>query len=181
MRVITGTAGGLKLNTLDGLDVRPTTEKVKEAIFSSIQFDIEGRCFLDLFAGSGQMGIEALSRGAAKAVFVDMSRNSIRVTEENLRKTKLSQYAVTFNRSAESFLASNYLKFDIAFLDPPYNKQIIQSVLPILEPFINDGGTVICETSQEDKLPNNVGKLVLYREYNYSKTHITVYRKQSAV
>ncbi len=177
MRVITGAAGGAKLKTLEGLDVRPTTERVKEAVFSIIQFDIEGRRFLDLFAGSGQMGIEALSRGAAKAVFVDMSRESVRVVNDNLAKTKLSRAASVVNRSAESFLAANRENFDIAFLDPPYGKGIIPGVLPVLEPFINSGGSVICETSESELLPEKVGELELYRKYRYSKILITVYRK----
>lgn len=177
MRVITGNARGVKLNTPDGLEVRPTTERVKEAIFSIIQFELEGRVFLDLFAGSGQMGIEALSRGAEKAYFVDMNRNSLKIAEDNLIKTKMTGRAVTVNKSAESFLNTNRNRFDIAFLDPPYNKQIIPAVLPLLEPFINDGGTVICETEENEILPEKVGNLEMYRAYNYSKTTVTVYRK----
>ena len=93
MRVITGKARGTTLKTLEGVSVRPTTDRVKEAVFSIIQFEIEGRRVLDLFAGSGQLGIEALSRGAESAVFVDADKNSVRVVKENLAKTKLEQFA----------------------------------------------------------------------------------------
>ena len=94
MRVITGRARGIKLVTLEGEMTRPTSERAKEAIFSMIQFDLEGRRVLDLFAGSGQMGIEALSRGAAQAVMVDQSKDAIAIIKQNVEKTKLSEGAV---------------------------------------------------------------------------------------
>lgn len=105
MRVITGFAKGRKLRTLSGEDVRPTTDRVKEALFSIIQFEIEGRRVLDLFAGSGQLGIEALSRGAASAVFVDSSRDSIEVVRENLNTTQLAQSAQVMQMDSLAFLA----------------------------------------------------------------------------
>ena len=120
MRVIAGEFKGRNLNTLDGLDVRPTTNKVKEAIFSSIQFQIEGRSFLDLFAGSGQMGIEAVSRGAKSVVFVEENRKAFSVIKENIKMLNSPNNVNLLNISAESFLLSCKDKFDIAFLDPPY-------------------------------------------------------------
>lgn len=120
MRVITGFAKGRKLRTLSGEDVRPTTDRVKEALFSIIQFEIEGRRVLDLFAGSGQLGIEALSRGAASAVFVDSSRDSIEVVRENLNTTQLAQSAQVIQMDSLAFLAGQCGPFDIALLDPPY-------------------------------------------------------------
>ncbi|MBR1810601.1 MAG: 16S rRNA (guanine(966)-N(2))-methyltransferase RsmD [Clostridia bacterium] len=177
MRVITGSARGVRLQTLDGLDVRPTTERVKEAVFSMIQFDLEGRRFLDLFTGSGQMGIEALSRGAEKAWFVDASKASLETARKNLVKAKLIGKGELISASAESFLARTLERFDIAFLDPPYHKNILDTVLPALEPHINAGGAVICETAADEVLPESVGGLAVYRTYRYSQTVITVYRK----
>ena len=113
MRVITGTARGRVLKTLEGDDVRPTTDRVKEAIFSIIQFEIEGRRVLDLFAGSGQLGIEALSRGAAFATFTDMSAESVDTVKKNLISTKLDRQSEVIRTEAVAFLRSNRKKFDI--------------------------------------------------------------------
>lgn len=131
MRVITGFAKGRKLRTLSGEDVRPTTDRVKEALFSIIQFEIEGRRVLDLFAGSGQLGIEALSRGAASAVFVDSSRDSIEVVRENLNTTQLAQSAQVMQMDSLAFLAGQCGPFDIALLDPPYGAGLVQRALPM--------------------------------------------------
>ena len=112
MRVIAGSAKGRKLKTLEGLDVRPTTDKVKEAIFSAIQFDLPGAVVLDLFAGSGQMGIEALSRGAETAVFVDRSARSLQMTKENLESVQLAAQAQLHQAEAQSFLQTTAMQFD---------------------------------------------------------------------
>ena len=125
MRVITGTARGRVLRTLEGEDVRPTTDRVKEAVFSIIQFEIEGRRVLDLFAGSGQLGIEALSRGAASATFVDMSKDSLSAVKYNLEHTKLGDNAKVVQTDALSFLKLTKDKFDIVFLDPPYASSLV--------------------------------------------------------
>ena len=122
MRVIAGSARGRRLKTLEGMDVRPTTDKVKEAIFSAIQFDLPDAAVLDLFARSGQMGIEALSRGAASVVFVDRSARSLQVTRENLESVQFAEQAQLHQTEAQSFLQSTAMQFDIAILDPPYRK-----------------------------------------------------------
>ncbi|MBR5427545.1 MAG: 16S rRNA (guanine(966)-N(2))-methyltransferase RsmD [Clostridia bacterium] len=179
MRVITGEARGMRLQTPEGLDVRPTAERVKEAIFSSIQFELEGRRFLDLFAGSGQMGIEALSRGAAHAVFVDDSKISLAAVRANLAKTKLGERATVVASSAQAYLKRADGFFDIAFLDPPYHQSIIEEVMGDLEPLINAGGAVICETADDETLPEEFGDLVAEKKYHYSRTSVTVYRKGS--
>mgnify|MGYP002675531026 CR=1 FL=1 len=116
MRVITGTARGRVLRTLEGEDVRPTTDRVKEAVFSIIQFEIEGRRVLDLFAGSGQLGIEALSRGADSATFVDMSKDSLATVKYNLEHTKLGDRAKVIQTDALSFLKLTKDRFDIVFI-----------------------------------------------------------------
>lgn len=175
MRVITGKAGGRKLETLNGNDVRPTTDMVKEAVFSIIQFDIEGRGFLDLFAGSGQMGIEALSRGAQKAIFVDASKNSLAVIKRNLEATGLINGAEVVNSDSISFLKRCDEHFDIAYLDPPYRKGLLQKVLEILPMFMNNSGKIICEHPHDEKLPESVGKFTVKRHYRYGKIMLTLY------
>ena len=132
MRVITGTARGRKLETVDGLDVRPTTSKVKEAVFSAIQFEIEGARVLDLFCGSGQMGIEALSRGAALCVFVDSARSSQDVTKRNLMTTGLFSSARVAAMDYKDFLRTTKEKFDIVFMDPPYSQGMAQDAMQLL-------------------------------------------------
>ena len=177
MRVITGTARGMSLVTLEGETTRPTTEKVKEAVFSAIQFEIEGRKVLDLFAGSGQMGIEALSRGAESAVFVDSDKNAVKIIKENITKTGMEKYSQVAQMDAFSFLRMNVKKFDLVFLDPPYSAGALQKALDEVEPFVNDGGTVICEHPFGEEMPETVGALSVYRSYKYSKTAVTIYRK----
>lgn len=140
MRVIAGSAKGRKLKTLEGLDVRPTTDKVKEAIFSAIQFDLPGAVVLDLFAGSGQMGIEALSRGAETAVFVDRSARSLQMTKENLESVQLAAQAQLHQAEAQSFLQTTAMQFDIAILDPPYRKGFHEKLLPLLAERMADRG-----------------------------------------
>ena len=119
MRVITGTARGRKLNTLEGRDVRPTTDQVKEAMFSIIQFEVEGAAVLDLFAGSGQLGIEALSRGARLAVFVEQSRKAQEMVRQNLLTTKLAEHSRVTAMDAIAYLQGCRDTFDIALLYPP--------------------------------------------------------------
>lgn len=177
MRVITGLARGRVLKTLDGEDVRPTTDRVKEAIFSIIQFEIEGRQVLDLFAGSGQLGIEALSRGAAYATFTDMSKDSIEVIKSNLLETGLSKNSSVLQTQAETFLRNSKQKFDIVFMDPPYGKGILQSVLPYTANCMNDGGVIICEHPFGEEMPERTGNFSKYREYKYGKIAVSVYRK----
>ena len=169
MRVITGTARGKRLRTLDGLDVRPTSEKVKEAIFSIIQFDIPEARILDLFAGSGQLGIEALSRGAKGCVFVDQSRSSSAVIRENVEACGFSERSRILNMNAIDYLRSAPT-VDIALLDPPYSKGLITDALPLLESKIAPNGIVVCEHEAGLVLPERVGRLKKKREYSYGKT-----------
>lgn len=175
MRVIAGSAKGRKLKTLEGMEVRPTTDKVKEAVFSSIQFDLPGAEVLDLFSGSGQMGIEALSRGANHAVFVDRAANSLRITRENLESLQFLSDASLHQMDALSFLQSTATQFDIAILDPPYRKGILMQVLPLLESKMHPDGIVICEHETGLELPENVGMLCLTKQRKYSTITITTY------
>lgn len=179
MRVITGSAKGRRLITLEGEDIRPTADKVKGAVFSSIQFDIEGRSVLDLFAGSGQLGIEALSRGAAKAVFVDISRDAVKVVNENLNHCRLKENASVINGDGISFLKTSREKFDIIFMDPPYRTRLVSKALPLAAECMNDGGIIVCETSPDEALPEEVGNYRSVKNSRYSKTKLTVYRFSS--
>ena len=149
MRVITGTARGTRLSTLAGEDVtRPTPELVKEAVFSSIQFELEGRTMLDLFAGSGQMGIEALSRGAAAATFVDASRDAVKIIGENVKKTHLEDKSTVVTATAEQYIkTSRGKKFDYVFLDPPYALRALPDTLAAIYDagLLKETSVVICE------------------------------------
>lgn len=178
MRVITGSARGTTLRTLEGNNVRPTTDKVKEAVFSAIQFEIEGRRILDLFAGSGQLGIEALSRGAQSAVFVDADKNAIKIIKENLAKTKLDSLATVMQTDSIAFLSMTDKVFDIAFLDPPYETGLLQRALAKIGEHIAEGGTVICEHPFKEELEDEYNGLIRHKDYKYSKTAVTVYRKE---
>lgn len=176
MRVITGLARGKRLTTPEGEDIRPTPERVKEALFSAIQFEIEGRRVLDLFAGTGQLGIEALSRGAREAVFVDANKNSLAVVRKNLENTGLLESAHIKNMDFASFLMQNEEPFDIAFLDPPYRTGLLQRALPMVAGRMNKGGIIICEYPCDDDIPETAGEFVRGRSYRYGKIQITFYR-----
>lgn len=181
MRVITGIARGKHLVTVAGNDiVRPTGEKVKEALFSSIQFDIEGRRILDLFAGSGQLGIEALSRGAESATFVDINDASLKVVKLNLESTCLSDKSQIVKSDYATFALRCTQKFDIAFLDPPYQAGILQDAVTKIIPLMSDYGKIFCEHPSELKLPENINDFSVCKVYRYGKTLVTVYKKDVA-
>lgn len=175
MRVITGSARGRKLITLEGNDVRPTTDKVKEAIFSSIQFEVEGSVVLDLFAGSGQLGIEALSRGAEKAYFVDNSKKSLDVVKQNLEITGFTDNAEVYNMNSSDFLKITDKKFDFIFLDPPYNMGILEKILPDLSDKITENGKILCEHEKNLVLPEEINDLRLKKVYKYGKINVSLY------
>lgn len=178
MRVITGTARGRNLVTVPGNElVRPTPQKVKEAVFSAIQFDIEGRRVLDLFAGCGQMGIEALSRGAESAVFVDASEVSLSTVKQNLEATALSSKAQLIRADYSLFLSRCTDSFDIAFLDPPYNADLLEKALRAIAPVMSGFGIIICEHPTDISLPEEAEGFAVARSYRYGKIAVTVYRK----
>ena len=176
MRVITGTARGTKIETLAGLDVRPTADRVKEALFSILQFELEGRRVLDLFAGSGQLGIEALSRGAAQAVFVDASRESVELVKRNLARTHLEKQARVVSGDAIAFLSGKSEPFDIALLDPPYRKGLLEQALALIPCAMKPTGINVCEHPEDETLPDTVGDFAQLRTYRYGKIRLTTYR-----
>lgn len=177
LRVITGTARGMKLETLEGNGLRPTADSIKEAIFSIIQFEIEGRSVLDLFAGSGQLGVEALSRGAASATFVDENNDAVAMIKQNLTHTKLFPKARVAGSDFHSYLTHCRTVFDIALLDPPYSKGLIDASLPLVAPLMSPGGVIICEAARIDPLPEAAGEFVLQRTYRHGKTIVGLYRR----
>ena len=178
MRVITGSARGRRLKELEGLETRPTTGKVKEALFSVIQFDIEGRRVLDLFAGTGQLGIEALSRGAECAVFVERRRDALQVIRENLEACGMTDKARVVNGDAMSYLKSGE-KFDLIFLDPPYASGLLEQALEEIVRFdiCRRHGIIVVESAADKTLPPLAGPYALHREYRYGKIKLTVYHR----
>ncbi len=179
MRVITGSARGKKLITLEGNDVRPTSDMVKEAIFSIVQFELAGAKVLDLFAGSGQLGIEALSRGASLAVFVDSSTDSVKVVRENLKNTGLAQNSRVVAMDSFAYLGGCKDKFDIVFIDPPYSKDIIPQILPKVVEKVNENGIIVCEHDKKDLLPEQAGDFCRFRTYSYGRIALTTYRRRN--
>lgn len=175
MRVITGTARGRRLVAPPGEEVRPTTDAVKESVFSIIQFSVEGRSFLDAFSGSGQMGIEALSRGAEKAVFLDNGKASLAAVKKNLLTTGLSDRAMVVNTDTLSFLSKTGLRFDMAFLDPPYKTGLLLQALELLPRVMKPGGIIICEHPADELLPEASGDFIMKKSYKYGRIRITVY------
>ncbi len=179
MRVITGTARGRRLKTPDNYDIRPTTDNVKESVFNIIQFDIEGRQVLDLFAGTGQLGIECLSRGAAGAVFVDRDRDAVSIVKDNLKTCGMK--ATVLQEDSISFL-NHCGKFDVIFIDPPYDSDLYESALKIINlvDILSEGGIIICEARREKVLPEMTEPYRKRKEYNYGKVKICIYTKEPA-
>lgn len=176
MRVITGSARGKRLSVCAGNAVRPTPDRVKEALFSIVQFQVEGRRVLDLFAGSGQLGIEALSRGAREAVFVDAGSRPAAVVAQNLESAGLSGRAKVNHMDFADYLAGNCGTFDLAFLDPPYRTGLLQRAIPAVAGHMNPGGTIVCENPTDEPLPESAGEFVRGRSYRYGKIALTLYK-----
>ena len=176
MRIITGKAKGIKLKTLEGDHTRPTAERVKEAIFSVLQFDIEGRNVLDLFSGSGQLALEALSRGAAQAVMLDNSPEAIKTIKANAQNTKLNDQCRIYNINALDFIKRNSdIKFDIIFLDPPYNSNYYDSVLEELSrsSMLKPTTVIVCESDREVTTTKITEKYNVTKEARYGRIMVT--------
>lgn len=179
MRVITGSARGRKLVAPQGMDTRPTTDMVKEAIFSIIQFDVPGAKVLDLFAGSGQMGVEALSRGASSVTFVDYAKPAIEAIRQNLEAAGFSQRAKVYPMQAQAFLLNVNERYNIALLDPPYGSGLLQAVLPDVARCMEGQGLIICETRSDEPMPGQFGSCLLHKSYRYGKIKVHVYHNES--
>ena len=178
MRVISGSVRGRRLKTPENYDIRPTTDNVKESLFNIIQFDIEGRRVLDLFAGTGQLGIECLSRGADSVVFIDQSREAVKIIRENLKACGLS--APVLQQEALSYLRGCG-SFDLIFVDPPYDSGLYEPVLNVINSvdILSDGGIIVCESRRETPMPELAAPYHKRREYRYGKVKLTLYMKES--
>lgn len=179
MRVITGTARGTVLKAPEGLQTRPTADRVKEAMFSIIQFDVPAARVLDLFGGSGQLGIEALSRGAKSAVFVDDNQKACDLIRENLRRTKLSEQGRVVRGDYQAYLCSCNEKFDIIFLDPPYAEVFLENSLIIISEIdiLQTNGIIVAERPLGKDLLCDLPGFSRSRDYKYGNCVLTVYRK----
>ena len=180
MRVISGSAKGRKLKEPVGFKIRPTSDKVKESVFNIIQFDIEGRRVLDLFAGTGQYGIEALSRGAKSAVFVDSASEAIKLVKENIKNSGFSESAYVYGRDALRFLDS-VEKFDLIFIDPPYDTELANKAVSLIVQFdkLNINGIMICELKADTPLPAVTAPYSLQKEYKYGSVRIAKYTREA--
>ena len=179
MRVISGSARGRRLKELQGMDTRPTTDKVKEGMFNIIQFEIEGRKALDLFSGTGQLGIEALSRGAAHCTFVEQRKDALALIRENLKTVGFESSARVHQGDAFSFLTSCREKFDIIFLDPPYQTDLLDRCMETIVMFdiLNEHGIMVCESAADRTLPALPEEYQMSKEYRYGKIKLTICRR----
>ena len=179
MRVITGTARGRRLGELKGQETRPTTGKVKEGVFSALQFDIEGRRVLDLFAGTGQMGIEALSRGAQSCTFVDCRKDAAQLVRDNLAVCALADRAQVVCGDAMGYLSSLRAQYDLIFLDPPYADDTLERAIAHIARFdiLAPGGIIVAECPADKQLPALSAPYHIHREYRYGKIKVTVYHR----
>ena len=179
MRVIAGKAKGIALKTPDGMQTRPTADRVKEALFSIIQFDLPGAKVLDLFGGTGQLGIEALSRGASSAVFVDAREDACRLIRENLKRAHMEDDARVVRSDYQDYLKRCKDKFQIVFLDPPYAEVFLENALKMITEIdiLESGGIIIAERPLGKDLPWDFLGFTRSRDYKYGKILLAVYRK----
>ncbi len=179
MRVIAGSAGGIRLATPEGMQTRPTIERVKEAIFSSVHFQLPGMRVLDLFAGTGQMGIEALSRGASACTFVDHRAEAAALVRENLRRTRLEDQAQILCQDYETFLRSEQSVYDLILLDPPYAENFLENSLKIISEIdiLANDGIIITERSADRPLQGEFPGLIRQKDRRYGTVLITRFRK----
>ena len=181
MRVITGTARGRRLKELEGTETRPTTDRVKEGLFNIIQFDIEGRRVLDLFAGTGQLGIECLSRGADRCTFVDLRKEAAALIRENLTWCALQERAQVIQGDYLAYLTRCGKKFDLILLDPPYGSGLLEKALESIAAIdiLSENGIMVCESAVEQVLPELKSPYTRGKDYRYGKIKLTVYRRDA--
>lgn len=182
MRVVSGLARGRRLKELQGMETRPTTDKVKESLFNVIQFDIPGRKVLDLFGGTGQLGIEALSRGAAHCTFIDQRRDAAALIRENLKLCRLEENAKVVQGDSLAFLSSCREKFDVIFLDPPYHTDLMDRALELVTKIdiLSEHGIIICETMADRQLPPMEAPYEWGKDYRYGQIKLTIGRRQGS-
>lgn len=176
VRVISGSARGLKLSSPEGINTRPTLDRVKEALFSMLQTYLIDAVVLDLFSGSGALGLECLSRGAKKAVFVDNSQEAILCINSNLSSAKLADKSLVFKSDFCDYLENCNEKFDLIFLDPPYSKNFYKTALDLIcqKKLLNDDGLIILEWDSQIGFQNEISAFEVYKEKHYGRANITV-------
>ena len=179
MRVITGKARGVQLKTPQGMQTQPTADRVKEARFSIIQFDLPGARVLDLFAGTGQLGIEALSRDAKEAVFVDEREDACALVRENLKRTRLEGQGRVLRSDYQAYLSRCRERFDIIFLDPPYAEVFLENALKHITEIdiLQSNGIIVTERPLGKPCPGEYPGYTRSKDYKYGKTLLTLYRK----
>ena len=179
MRVISGKAKGVVLKTPEGMQTRPTADRVKEALFSILQFEIPGTKVLDLFGGTGQLGIEAISRGATSAVFVDAGDAPCKLIKENLRRAKMEKEGRVVRSDYLQFLSQCHETFDIIFLDPPYAEVFLENAIKRISEIdiLQSGGIIVAERPVEKPLNVEIDGFSRSKDYKYGKTLLTLYRK----
>jgi 16S rRNA (guanine(966)-N(2))-methyltransferase RsmD len=177
MRIISGEARGRKLKPVAGEGTRPTSDRVKEAMFNILQFHLEGRRVLDLFAGTGQLGAEALSRGAKECVFVEQSAAAGAVIKENTRF--FEKRAVIRTAEVLRWLEGDTGHFDVVLIDPPYESDLVSKTLNKIfaRDLINAGGFILCECDSDTKLPGTPGPYLLQKTYSYGKKLLALYTR----
>lgn len=176
MRVIAGSAKRRLLKSAGEPEMQPTMERVKEAVFSKLHFELEGRRALDLFAGSGQLGIEALSRGAAHCDFVDNSKESLDCVKKNIGICGFAERARVHGTNAFTFIKSAEQDYDVVFLDPPFHHGILEKILPLTAAHVKKNGVIYCETDDKERLPQTAGDFVLDSQAVYGTIKTTFYR-----
>ena len=178
MRVISGSARGLKLASPEGLDTRPTLDRVKEALFSILAPELRGAAVLDLFAGSGALGIEALSRGGERAVFVDKSPKAVAVIKKNLESSRLRERATILERDSLDYLRDCGGGFDLIFLDPPYGGGLYERALGLIaeKKLLSPGGAVAAEWDEAVGAPAFPEGFVREKDRRYGRVHISILR-----
>jgi len=169
----------MRLETLSGEQVvRPTSQRVKEAMFSAIQFEIAGRTALDAFAGSGQLGIEALSRGAASCLFLELDGRAYDMIKKNLAHTKFESQAKLLQLDAMQYLRRCNENFGLIFLDPPFGGDMLQQAIPLAAQRLSPGGLLVCEAPEKQALPEQLEEVMLRRSYKHGRTKICVYQRE---
>ena len=176
MRIISGKSRGTKLYSLEGQTTRPTLDRVKESLFNIIQNDIQGCVFLDLFAGSGAIGLEAASRGAEEVILCEKNRNAIEIIKKNIQKTHLEKQTKLYEMSFENLLKKIDKKVDIIYIDPPYNTDFVYESIKIInqKKLLNNEGIIIIETDEEDRIKKQLENLdiEIERQRKYGRVNL---------
>lgn len=179
MRIIAGDARGRKILAPDSYDIRPTSDRVKESLFNMIGTKVQGAQVLDLFGGTGNLGLESISRGALFCIFVDSSRESVKLIKQNIELLGYEKYSKVYTNDAQAalrILSKREMKFDVIFMDPPYKKNIIPPLLTGIEEILNKDGILVVEHDIRDAIPERVGNTINYRRKNYGDTVISLYK-----